>query len=255
MDCDVVRPLIAANVDGEVDLVRRLEIEAHVRDCRACARIEAGARSWQGALRRALPRHAAPPGLADRIARAVGDAPRRLPGDGGSRRARRGPWLHAASLAAAVLMGVLLGRLWGGADERAGAVFAEAVAGHQRSLQAAHLTDVPSSDQHTVKPWFAGKLDFSPPVLDLAAAGFGLVGGRLDRIDGHAAAALVFRRREHVINLFVWPAGGAPLGDRQQSVDGYHARSWSHGGFDCVAVSDVADAELAAFAVAFRTGQ
>jgi anti-sigma factor RsiW len=111
-----------------------------------------------------------------------------------------------------------------------------------------------SGDQHTVKPWFAGKLDFSPPVLDLAAAGFGLVGGRLDRIDGHAAAALVFRRREHVINLFVWQAAGAPLGDRQQSADGYHARSWSYGGFDCLAVSDVADAELAAFAVAFRAG-
>jgi predicted anti-sigma-YlaC factor YlaD len=116
MDCDVVRPLIAANVDGEVDLVRRLEIEAHVRDCRACARVEAGARSWQGALRRALPRHLAPPGLADRIARAVGEAPPSAPGDRIPRRARRGPWLQAASLAAVLALGLLLGHQWGGAD-------------------------------------------------------------------------------------------------------------------------------------------
>jgi anti-sigma factor RsiW len=254
MDCDVVRPLIAADVDGELDLVRRLEIEAHVRDCRACARVEAGARSWKGALRSALPRHTAPPGLAARIARAVGDEPSSMPVGRTPRRVRRGPLLHATALAAALVIGLLLGRQWSGADERAHSVFAEAVAGHLRSLQCTHLTDVLSGDQHTVKPWFAGKLDFAPPVQDLAAMGFGLVGGRLDRIDGHAAAALVFRRREHAINLFVWPAGSTPLGDRQLSVDGYHARSWSHAGFDCLAVSEIADAELAAFAAAFRAG-
>jgi len=259
MDCDAVRPLISADVDGELDLVRRLEIEAHLRGCSPCARLEAGARSWKGALRSALPRHAMPAGLAARIALAIGSETAAPVRDRAPRRAPRSPILrapilHTAVLAATVLIGLLLGRQWGAADERVHGVFAESVAGHLRSLQADHLTDVLSGDQHTVKPWFAGKLDFSPPVLDLAAAGFGLVGGRLDRIDRHAVAALVFRRREHVINLFVWPAGDAPLGEHQLSLDGYHARSWSHGGFDCVAVSEVADAELAAFAAAFRAG-
>ena len=255
MDCDAVRPLLAADVDGELDLVRRLEIEAHVRDCRPCAKLQAGARSWQGALQKAMPRHAAPAGLAERIAQAVGEDPagparERVPAP----RRWRAPLLQATAFAAALLVGLLLGREWGGAGSRVGSLFAEAVAGHLRSLQASHLTDVLSGDQHTVKPWFAGKLDFSPPVLDLAAAGFGLVGGRLDRIDGHAAAALVFRRREHVINLFVWPSGSAPLGERQLALDGFHARSWTHAGFDCLAVSEIADAELAAFAAAFCRG-
>jgi anti-sigma factor RsiW len=251
MDCEAVHRLIDADVDGELDLVRHLEVEAHMRDCSACARLRDGACSWQSALREALPRHAAPAGLAERIERAVSAGSTLAARQRESARTRPALW-RAAGIAAAVLVGLLVGREWGAAGARAPDVFTEAVADHVRSLQADHLTDVLSSDRHTVKPWFAGKLDFSPPVLDLSAAGFVLVGGRLDRIDGHAAAVLVFRRREHAINLFVWPAGGTPLAEQRRSLDGYHLRSWSQGGFDCLAVSELADAELAELVAAFR---
>ena len=118
-----------------------------------------------------------------------------------------------------------------------------------------HLTDVPSSDQHTVKPWFAGKLDFSPPVVDLAAAGFPLAGGRLEHIDGRTAAALVFHRRQHAINVFIWPAITGSVPTRQADRNGYHAESWSQDGLNFLAVSEIPAAELSQFATAFRTAR
>jgi anti-sigma factor RsiW len=119
-----------------------------------------------------------------------------------------------------------------------------------RSLEAAHLVDVATSDRHTVKPWFNGKVDFAPPVVDLAAQGYPLVGGRLDRIAGHRAAALVFRRRAHVINLFIWPgdASSAPLVEHQQ---GYTLVRWGRGGLVFWAVSDVDSPDLGQFQKAF----
>jgi len=120
---------------------------------------------------------------------------------------------------------------------------------HLRSLAGTHLLDVPSSDQHTVKPWFAGKLDFSPPVKDVAD--FPLLGGRVEYFDGHAAAALVYGRRNHIINLFVWPSG-APAPETSQTRNGYHLRSWSANGMTFWAVSDLNEAELAQFVSLYR---
>jgi anti-sigma factor RsiW len=119
---------------------------------------------------------------------------------------------------------------------------------HLRSLNGTHLLDVPSTDQHTVKPWFAGKVDFSPPVKDVA--GFPLLGGRLEYFEGHSAAALIYGRRAHIINLFVWPSAAAP--EASQTRNGYHMRSWSSGGMTFWAVSDVNDGELAQFASLYR---
>jgi anti-sigma factor RsiW len=128
-------------------------------------------------------------------------------------------------------------------DER---IAQEITNAHVRSLMApTHLADVASSDQHTVKPWFAGKVDFAPPVADYSAEGFELTGGRLDYIDGRAAAAVTYRLRQHVVNFFVWPAGGAP--DRaahRHTVQGYSLIGWTRGGMRYCVIADVAHTEL-----------
>ncbi|MBX4907583.1 MULTISPECIES: anti-sigma factor [Rhizobium] len=121
---------------------------------------------------------------------------------------------------------------------------------HIRSMMADHLTDVLTSDQHTVKPWFNGKLDFSPPVSDLSKDGFPLIGGRVDYLGGRAVAALVYRRHGHVINLFVWPAGSAA--ETTAVHDGYNMEQWSDGGLVFSAISDVAAGDLAEFEALFR---
>ena len=128
----------------------------------------------------------------------------------------------------------------------------ELVAGHVRSLLAAHLVDVQTSDRHVVKPWFAGKVDFSPPVLELADRGFPLIGGRLDYIEGRVVAAVVYRRRQHIINVVVWPAGAHPTLARVSRHDGYNVASWVQGGLEMWAVSDVEPGDLQQLRAAFE---
>jgi anti-sigma factor RsiW len=126
----------------------------------------------------------------------------------------------------------------------------ELISGHVRSLMASHLTDVATSDQHTVKPWFNGRLDFAPPVIDLANTGFPLAGGRLDYIGGRAVAALVYKRRGHVINLFVWPKTevGSNMPVQVSTGEGYNIQHWAGGGMTFWAVSDLNATELQEFA-------
>jgi anti-sigma factor RsiW len=254
MDCNETRRLLEAAIDGELDLVRQLELEDHWRGCAACTRLADALRARRAALRESLPRFAAPPQLADRVRAAIRDevAPVAVPISSG----RRIPanWLNwsAVGLAASAAIALTVGYAWGDARAHGNLLIDEAVADHLRSLQFNHLSDVVSTDQHTVKPWFAGKLDFAPPVVDLAAAGFPLAGGRLERLAGHPAAALVFRRREHAINLFVWPAAGDAVSPREAELNGYHALSWSQGGFNFLAVSEIPAAEVRQFAAAFQ---
>ena len=257
MDCKNYRLLIDADTDGELDLVRHLELAEHARTCPDCARQAEVARARHAALRGSLPRFPAPPQLADRIRSAL-----RAEGATGPVAApvvQRAPspllFWNLVGVAASLAFALLIGFGWGEARARRNLLVDEAVNEHIRSLQAAHLIDVISSDQHTVKPWFAGKLDFAPPVLDLAAAGFPLAGGRLEHIDGRPAAAMVFHRRAHAINLFIWPVTSVAITARQSGRTGYNTESWSQGGLNFLAVSEIPAPELAEFAAAFRAGQ
>lgn len=213
-------------------------------------------------IRRRATRYVAPPGLAARIGEALDAAARadaRPDGNAGSRvvpfpAAAR--WRPAA-LAASFLLAIVLssGTTWYvTAANQQDQLADEIVASHVRSLQAGHLTDVPSSDQHTVKPWFGGKLDLSPPVVDLAAQGFPLVGGRLDYIDHRPIAALVYRHKQHVINLFVWTQGASAVAPKPPAeLQGYNLRRWQEGDMTFWAVSDVNGADLDMFVSEIKT--
>ena len=257
MDCNETRRLLDADLDGELDLVRHLELGAHLPTCADCTRRAANARARRAALRESLPRFTAPPHLAEKIRAALPAATPISPSPPALTRADARakiifPLWQVTGLAASLAFAALIGFAWGNARSRANLLVDEAVSDHVRSLQASHLTDVASTDRHTVKPWFAGKLDFSPPVVDLAAAGFPLTGGRLEHLDGRPAAALVFHRRQHALNLFIWPASAAALAPRFTQRDGYNAAAWSQAGLNFLAVSEIPASELAQFAEAFR---
>jgi anti-sigma factor RsiW len=160
-------------------------------------------------------------------------------------------WAAAALVVIAVGGGITFLR---SASTRHDVIVEAVVDDHVRSLMADHLFDVQSSDRHTVKPWFQGKLDFSPPVADVTASGFPLVGGRLDYVDGRPAAALVYRRQQHTINLFVSPAVTAPEPIESRTVRGFHVRHWSRDGMSFWAISDLNDRELNDFVNAISNG-
>src|SRR5438552_2476363 len=192
---------LPAYFDGELDAARGRAFEDHLAACPDCTHELAALRELRGALQEESCRHRPPEDLEGRVREAVRQA-RPSPV---ARRRWTARLTAAAALAAAVLAGasLTLALRMPSADDQ---LSAEVTAGHARSLLADHLFDVASTDRHTVKPWFQGRTDFSPPVLDLKEQGFPLAGGRLDFLDGRTAAALVYRRRQHVVNLFVWPA-------------------------------------------------
>ena len=251
MDCNTTRRLLDAYLDRELDVAHDLEIGAHLRTCATCAAARDVAEQRRVALRERLPRFTAPSALAEKI-RAQRPAERRASPELAHARRRVFPAWWAAGMAAVLAVAVTGGFAWGELRARQNGLFADALGDHVRSLQADHLMDVVSTDQHTVKPWFAGQVDFSPPVTDLAAVGFPLVGGRVDRLNNRPAAALVFKRRQHVINLFVWPVSGRSLSARTVSDAGYHAESWSTGGLNFLAISEIPEPELADFVAKFR---
>ena len=236
MNCQESKSQLQPYLDGELDLTRSLEIEKHLRECSACSQALNSLRLLQESLRNESLRFQPTAGLEKRVRSALRrESDSRAP----TFRAR---WLIPALTAAALVIvfaGYLLTRT--PADDL---VSSEVVSSHVRSLMtSSHLIDVPSEDPHTVKPWFDGKLDFSPPVKDLTAQGFALIGGRLDYIDNRPVAVLIYQRRKHTINVFVWPANG----DTKQAAQvrqGYNLIHWTKSGMTYWAVSDLNLAEL-----------
>ncbi|MGH8751569.1 MAG: anti-sigma factor family protein [Burkholderiales bacterium] len=241
MNCNETRNLLHGYLDRELDVVRAGEIETHLSGCAACQAIYDKERAAQTRLRERVSYFEAPRGLEARIRAA-------LPKTGKAvKPALNLNWLSfAASLAFAMVITWSVALQFGApsGDER---LTEEIISSHVRSLMANHLADVASSDQHTVKPWFGGKLDFSPEVLDLTAQGFPLVGGRLDYIRNKPVAALVYRHRQHIINLFMWPEQ-AQEKNRVQTRQGYNLVRWHNAGMVLWAVSDLNTQELNQFA-------
>lgn len=257
MSCEEAQQWIHPYVDGELDLVRTLQVDRHLDQCPACAQVRDQIEAVRAAVSNAALRRRAPAGLAARIRGSLREhGPDLVAGPGVVARtapadARSMPWRWLSIAAAVVALASLAGTwLFYGSRSSSGELVAqEIVTGHIRSLLADHLMDVVSTDQHTVKPWFTGKLDFSPPVEDLADRGFVLSGGRLDVVGDQTVAALVYRRGKHVINLFIWPNTdelAAPPAALTRN--GYHLRCWTGQEMHFAAISDLNEAELQEFA-------
>ena len=238
-----------AYLDGELAVVDARELEAHLAQCAECERFRDGRLALRAALTARVPVFQAPDALRQRVRAAV-QAAARAPTP--PRFTVRGVWRPLAL--AASLAVVALGS-WRLALERAaGETLADDVlASHIRSLMPGHLMDVASTDQHTVKPWFNGRLDFSPPVYDLSARGYPLLGGRLDYVDGRAVAALAYGRRHHRINVFLWPSGRGPAAaPATRTQQGYHVLHWTTADYTYWVASDLGLPELGDFAGLLR---
>jgi anti-sigma factor RsiW len=249
VNCQETTALLSAYVDRELDVASSLAMDAHLATCRDCAAAVERAEALRTAIRSAALSYPAPPELAPRVRAAL----RR---DGRARGAALTPWawrwasVPAAAFAAAAVAWLAVVNLNGAGGQRR--LLDDLVAGHVRSLMVDHLVDVTSSDQHTVRPWFNGKIDFAPPVADHAASGFPLIGGRVDYVGGRSVAAIVYGHRQHLINVFVWPTGGEQFGPREITVEGYHLLHWADGGLEYWMVSDLNGHELGELAELIR---
>ncbi len=239
MNCDESRALIDGYADGELDLVRSLEVERHIGECTGCSSELSALQTLRTSMKSPDMRFPAPEALVSRI---------RKEAQKNSTRGQSLGWRQLAYVAALLVVfaaSVVILRTTMRRDN----VAEQVVASHVRSLMASHLYDVQSTDQHTVKPWFHGRLDYAPPVVDLADKGYPLVGGRLDVLEGHPVAAIVYQRRQHPINVFVWPTKGTRNSRaRNVSMSGYNLIHWQSAGMEYWVISDLNDNELRAFA-------
>lgn len=232
--------LLGGLVDGELDAANSALVEAHVSRCAECREALDRLQAVHDLLGRDAMRHRAPDGLR----RGIMNLPELAPA---ATRGRVPRWLGPAfggALAASLLMVTML------PQDRQALVDQQLVSSHVRSLQPGHLTDVQTTNQHVVKPWFNGRIDFSPPVPELADQGFPLAGGRLDSINGKTVAAIVYHRRLHVVNLFVWPTNDTS--GHQFAKDGFSALEWSRNGLRFAAVSDIPMPDLQQFEEAYQ---
>ena len=265
MNCEEAIGLVDGYLDGELDAITNQEIERHLRDCTKCAQAYESQRDLVRAIAGAS-YYKAPADLRQSIQSSLraeiskerwGSIPDgRRPAPSGAKSSPKvvfmpqWSWLAlAAAIIAAAIISLNLVPRWQNSQSLA----TELIASHVRSLMASHLTDVGSSDQHTVKPWLDTKLNFAPAVFDLTNDGFPLIGGRLDYIENRPVAALVYQRRKHFINLFIWPAESVmTTADKTISHQGYQLVHWIDGDFNYWAVSDVSDGDLQLFKQAFE---
>jgi anti-sigma factor RsiW len=244
MECKNAQSLIAGYMDQELDPVRSLEIEDHLHGCVACSQAYENHQVLSKGLRTGSLYFKAPTDLQKRIQRSVRQAAKAE----SPSRWLSWSWVRMAApmAAAAIVLLALVQFLRGPSTEEI--LTREVVSSHVRSLMANHLADIPSSDQHTVKPWFNGKLDFSPPVQDLAKQGFPLVGGRLDYVDNRPVAALVYQRDKHLINVFVWPSDKSAAAETARVTrQGYNLFHWNRSGMNFWVVSDLEERQLQEF--------
>ncbi len=258
MTCEDSRIYLSAYLDDELEVAENLRMQKHLADCADCRHAQEEQLALRSALRDpGLYAHPSPD-FAKQIEAAVRraakeeTASRRSPWFG-SFKFESFRWVPAAALVVivAVIGGLVVINSLRSSHQQ---LIANAVlTGHIRSLQLEHLVDVPSSDRHTVKPWFQGKLDFSPPVPDLSELGWAMIGGRLDYVDGRPVAALVYQRRMHNINVFLWPnQGAADDSIKEEDAQGYQILHWNGADMTYWVVSDLNKAELVDFARALR---
>jgi len=241
MQCEDARELVSALIDGEVAGAQKRELSTHIASCPICTGLANDYRSIGKQLRARYER--APAYLTEKIQASL--ARERIAG----RPLRSFDWRQAMRQAAVVLCSVGVSALltWHLAQSSGEQAHSQRdiIAAHMRSLVQESPTQIASSDRHTVKPWFTGRIDFAPPVKDLAANDFALVGGRLDIVGERRVAAVVYKRRQHIINVFMWPASSSETSDlRTISSKGYNILSWTAGGTTYWAVSDLNAVEM-----------
>ncbi len=254
MSCQITQEFINAYVDGELDLARSLEVEQHMQECQACASAYHNQTALRSAFKDSSLYHCAPPKLEKRIRSSL----RREEKSEVGRRLFGWRWLPVGAMALILVLGLVIWRAVPSLRPSGDELLAqEMVSNHVRSLQLeSHRTDVISSDQHTVKPWFDGKLDFAPPVKDFSSQGFPLIGGRLEYLNNRAVAALIYQRQRHYINLYIWPAeqsnATGEVGTKRQ---GYNLLHWTNSGMTYWAISDLNGVELHEFALLVQGAQ
>jgi len=236
--------LVQADFDGELDAAQAAALAAHRAECSICRAASESLERVRHALLEQAPYHRTPAALRARLAAQAG-RPRAASAWAANWRRAAASFVAGGAIAAAVMLAIVPRGAPGLADQ----VFA----GHLRALEPGHLEDVVSTDQHTVKPWFDGKLDFAPPVKNLAAEGFPLLGGRLDYLAGRRVAAMVYGRAKHVIDLYAWPEPGANAAPTVLERDGYTLIRWRQNGMALWAVSDVERSGLEDFVRRWHT--
>lgn len=255
MTCAEARPVLGAFVDLELSATEAAAAAAHVAQCTACAAEVAALTAIGAAVRRALPALQAPDVLRGRIQQALAAEPAASPDSQTPRSWKARWWTRAAAAVLLIAVGsvgtlLVTPRRTGMADSESAAL----VDRHVRALMAQHPIEVTSSERHTVKPWFAGRVDFSPPVPALDSLGILLIGGRVDTVETAPAAVLAYRKRLHLVGVFVRPDGSGSVEPLMGESRGYNVVRWQERGFRFAAVSDLNAAELRAFAEAFRLG-